>query len=88
MKTHRFTIVASGVDPEPADFEDRFFAAGCNDATITVQQGLILLNFAREAKTSLSAFSSAVADVERAGAKVERIEPENVVSTSEMPNGI
>lgn len=84
MRTHRITIVASGMDPEAEDFEDRFFEAGCDDATISVQKGLVLLDFAREARTFLSALWSAVADVERAGAKIERIEPDYLVSASEI----
>ena len=31
MKTHTFTIIASGLDPEADDFEDRFFDAGCDE---------------------------------------------------------
>ena len=31
MKTHEFTIVASGLDPEMDGYEDRFFEAGCDD---------------------------------------------------------
>ena len=27
MKTHEFTVVASGLDPEAEDFEERFYEA-------------------------------------------------------------
>ena len=84
MKTHEFTIVATGLDPEGEDFEDRFFEAGCGDATIAFQKGAIVLEFAREAPNFLKAVASAIADVERAGARPERVEPDHLVSLSEI----
>ncbi|HEY4941120.1 MAG TPA: hypothetical protein VII56_06805 [Rhizomicrobium sp.] len=84
MKTHEFTIVASGLDPEADDFEDRFYEAGCDDSTISFQKGAIILEFAREAQTFAKALISAFSDVQRAGAKVERIEPDYLVSLSDI----
>ena len=69
-RTHKFTLVASGLDPEANDFEDRFFEAGCDDATISIQKGVILLEFARAAPSFAKALISAIADVQRAGANV------------------
>jgi predicted DNA-binding transcriptional regulator AlpA len=84
MKTHEFTIVASGLDPEAEGFEDRFYEAGCDDATISFQKGVILLEFAREAPSFAKALISGIADVQRAGAEVERIEPDYLVSLSDI----
>ena len=84
MKTHEFTIVASGVDPEAEAFEDRFFESGCDDATISFQKGAIILEFSREAPTFAKALISAFADVQKAGAKVERIEPDYLVNVSDI----
>jgi predicted DNA-binding transcriptional regulator AlpA len=84
MTTHEFTIVASGLDAGADDFEDRFFAAGCDDATISLQKGAIILEFAREAPSFAAALVSAFADVLRAGAEVERIEPDYLVSLSDI----
>ena len=36
MKIFEFRIIASGLDPEAEDFADRFFDAGCDDATLSV----------------------------------------------------
>src|SRR5437763_4127758 len=83
MKTFEFTIVAEGLDPAADDFEDRFFDAGCADATVAFQKGAIVLEFAREAPTFLKAVTSAVADVQQAGATVKRIEPDPLVTLSE-----
>ncbi len=84
MKTYEFTIVASGPDPRADDFEDRFYNAGCDDATISFQKGAIVLEFAREAVTFAKALTSAFSDVQRAGAKVERVEPDYLVSLSDI----
>jgi len=84
MKMHEFTIIASGLNPEADDFEDRFFAAGCDDATLSFQKGVIILEFHREAVSFSRAIASAYEDVLRAGAGVERIEPDHLVSLSEI----
>jgi hypothetical protein len=73
MKTFEFSIIASGLDPEAEDFADRFFNAGCDDATLSFQKGHIILDFAREADSIDAAIVSAVECVAAAGAKVDRI---------------
>jgi hypothetical protein len=84
MKPFNFTIIASGLDPESDDFAERFFEAGCDDATISYQKGAIILEFNREGRSLAHALISAVADVHRAGAKVEHIEPDFLVSLSDI----
>lgn len=84
MNTYQFTIIASGLDPEADDFEDRFFEAGCDDATISVQRGATILEFTREAKSFPHALVSAFLDVQKAGAKVVHFEPDHLVSLSEI----
>jgi hypothetical protein len=84
VKTFEFTIIATGLDPQSADFEDRLYEAGCDDATVSVQKGLIVLDFAREAKNFTHALTSAIANVRQAGARVERVEPDDLVSISDI----
>lgn len=84
MKRHEFSIIASGLDPDAADFDTRFYDAGCDDATIAFQKGHIIVDFAREAGSLPDAIASAVAAVRKAGAKVERVEPDPLVSLSDM----
>ncbi len=86
MKTHEFSIIASGLDPEAEDFESRFYDVGCDDATIAFQKGHIIADFAREAETLEDAIATAVEAVTKAGAKVNRIEPDPLVSLSDMAN--
>jgi hypothetical protein len=84
MKTHEFSIIASGVDPWADDFDTRFYEAGCDDATVAFQKGHIIIDFDREAASLEEAIASAVAAVAKAGAKVERVEPDPLVSLSDM----
>jgi hypothetical protein len=84
MKTFEFSIVASGLDPEAEDFADRFFSAGCDDATISFQKGHIILDFARDDESLAEAIASAAKAVSKAGAQVIRIEPDPLVSLSDM----
>jgi predicted DNA-binding transcriptional regulator AlpA len=84
MKTFEFSIVASGLDPEAEDFADRFFEAGCDDATISFQKGHVIVDFAREASSIDAAICSAVECVEKAGAHVDRVEPDPLVSLSDI----
>lgn len=71
MKTYEFSIVASGLYPQAAAFESRFYDAGCDDATVSFQKGRIILDFARDAETMGAAVSSAVEAVRKAGARIE-----------------
>ena len=84
MKGHQFTIIATGLDAGADDFEDRLFAAGCDDATIAFQRGVIVAEFDRAARTYISALVSAVRDVHRAGATVLHVEPDDLVNLSDI----
>lgn len=84
MKTYNFAIIASGLDPEMDGFEDLFFEAGCDDATISFQKGAIIVEFSREAVTFSAAVISAYTAVLCAGAKVERFEPDHLVSLADI----
>ena len=84
MKAFEFTIIASGLDPEADNFEDIFYEAGCGDATISYQKGCIILEFARKAKDFAHAVISAFEDVQKSGAKIERFEPDYLVTLTDI----
>lgn len=84
MRTFEFSVVASGLDHQADDFESLFYNAGCDDATISFQKGHIIVDFAREASSIDDAISSAVDAVMSAGASVDRVEPDPLVSLSEI----
>lgn len=83
MKIFEFTIIASGFDPE-GEYENALFDAGCDDATISVQKGLLIAEFDREAVSFSRAVASACENVKDAGLRVERVEPDHLVSLSEI----
>lgn len=84
MTMYSFTFVVGDVDPEADDFEDRFFEAGCSDATIALRHGVVVLCFDREADSYVDAVVSAYRDVLNAGASIIRFEPDYLVSASEV----
>jgi predicted DNA-binding transcriptional regulator AlpA len=84
MKTHEFTVIASGFDPASDDFADRLYEAGCDDATISFQKGRTILSFDREAVTFSKAILTAIRNVADAGGRIERVEPDHMVSLSEI----
>lgn len=84
MKTYEFSVIASGLDPEAEDFEARFYDGGCDDAIVAFQKGHVIVDFAREAESIDAAISSAIETVIAVGAKVERVEPDPLVSLAEI----
>lgn len=80
MKVHEFTIIASGFHPDADDVAKIFFEAGCDDAVLAFQKGALILEFDREA----ASFSSAVENVLSTGARIERFEPDHLVSLSDI----
>jgi hypothetical protein len=70
---HEFTILASGPQPDEEAL-DRFYEAGCDDATISWCDGTLRFDFDREASHFTAAVYDAVKAVLRGGAKNVRVE--------------
>lgn len=81
---HEFSIRALGLDPAAEDFEGCFYRAGCDDATIAFQRGVMIIDFSRESNSLEEAIHSAVEAVRSTGATVIRVEPEPLVSLSDI----
>lgn len=84
MTDYEFTIVATGLSLDDDDWQERFFEAGCDDALVAIQRGMFVLRFDREASSFSLAVESAIRDVDAAGAKVVRVEPDPLVSASDI----
>lgn len=84
MRTHSFTFVVEGVDPEDEHLEDKFFDAGCDDATIALMRGMVAVCFDRRADRYVDAVLSAYENVRDAGASVVRFEPDFLVNATEI----
>lgn len=83
---HAFTLVLSGVRELNESMEDALYEAGCDDALLGTRNGVPFLDFDREAASLADAIRSAIRAVERAGlgARVVRVEPDDLVSASEI----
>jgi hypothetical protein len=85
MSGYRFAIViptAPHSHDEMLDATDALGAAGCTDASIRGHSAGMELLFERDANTLEAAISSAVADVERAGYRVLKVELDREAITS------
>ncbi len=76
MTTYDFEVILVPGTEMTEDLADRLFEAGCDDGTPGVQSGVPVVGFSREADSLESAIRSAVADVQKAGCVVERVQIE------------
>ncbi|MCI0457276.1 MAG: hypothetical protein L0Z62_09885 [Gemmataceae bacterium] len=85
-QTYDFTLVLSGVPELTDELTDALFEAGCDDATVGQREGVVFLDFSREARSAREAILSAVAAVEGAGvgARVAHVEPDDLVTMAEI----
>ena len=83
---HSFTLILSGVPDLSEKVVDALYEAGCDDALVGMRDGVVFLDFDREADSFKDAVLSAIADVEGAGiqAKVVRVEPDEIVTMAEI----
>ena len=73
LTEHAFTVCVVGFDLD-GQYEYALHAAGCDDATIVVRDGVMHLDFERTAPSFSDAVGSAMHDVERAGGRILRVE--------------
>lgn len=73
---YEFTVVLGGQDVMTADMAEALYVAGCDDGHPWSSEGAAAVTFDREADCLESAIRSAVADVQKAGFSVKRVEIE------------
>ncbi len=85
-----FALILRGVAELTSAIEDTLFIAGCDDATLSMQYGLLYLEFSRSANSLEDAIISAINDVRKAriGAEVLRVDECNLVTASEIARRI
>lgn len=74
MERHEFQLVLAGVDEMTEGVSSALYEAGCDDGTPFSAGGVAAVGFTREAESLEEAVRSAIADVERAGYTVDRVE--------------
>lgn len=83
---HDFALVVGGVPELTMEVEDALFEAGCDDATLSIQYGLLYMEFSRKTRSLKDALISAIRDVQKAGvgAVVLRVDECNLVTASDI----
>jgi hypothetical protein len=76
MKTYDFSLILSTGTELTETLADALFAAGCDDGSPGSCEGVVSIDFHREAESLETAIRSAVADVQKAGCRVARAEIE------------
>lgn len=86
MPSFNFTLIVEGADLQTDEAQDALFKAGCDDATFGVVDGVQFAEFNREAGSYVQALMSAIAVIQRTikGAHVVRVEPDELVTMSEI----
>jgi hypothetical protein len=77
MNCYDFIVVLKGLDVIDDDLAEALYEAGCDDGSPFSSGGVAAVGFSREADSLESAIRSAVADVQKAGCTVQRIEIES-----------
>jgi hypothetical protein len=76
MKTYEFNVILKGAPEVTDDQADRLFAAGCDDGTPTVCDGVAWIHFDRESPSLEQAIAEALEQVRAAGLQVSKVELE------------
>lgn len=76
MTCYRFVVVLRGLDEIDDDLANALYEAGCDDGSPFSSDGVAAVGFDREADSLESAIRSAVADVQKAGCTVQKVEIE------------
>jgi hypothetical protein len=75
MPTFEFQIVLGNAASMTEEISNRLYDAGCDDGTAFSSDGVAAVGFSREANSLEDAVRSAIADVNKAGFSVARVEP-------------
>jgi hypothetical protein len=76
MKTYDFTLVLSAGTELTEELSETLFVAGCDDGSPGSCEGIVTIDFHREADSLEAAIRSAIADVQKAGCTVAKAEIE------------
>lgn len=85
-----FALIVRGVSELADEVQDALFEAGCDDATVSMQHGLLYIEFSRAAKSLKDAILSAIRDVQRSrlALRVLRVDECDLVTASEIARRI
>jgi len=82
---YAFTLILQGFEQLTSSVEDALYEAGCDDAVLSVGNGISSLEFDREAESFEGAVLSAIQNVASSGvATVVRVESEDLVYVDDI----
>lgn len=86
MKTYSFTIACAPAEEgrDSDQIVDALYEAGCDDALVVERAGAFIVEFDREAATFAKAIFTAFDAICQAGLRPVRIEPDPLVSATEI----
>jgi hypothetical protein len=89
-REYDFILILTGVTELSQHVVDSLFEAGCDDGTISLQWGRVIITFSRTAPSLYAALLSAIRDVRSAGigADVLRIDDCSLVTQAEIARKI
>ena len=79
-----FTLVCDLNGTDATDVAERLYGSGCGDVLVSTQFGRLILAYDREAGNFAGALCSALREAWSLGVRVIRIEPETMVTASEI----
>jgi hypothetical protein len=85
MKVYDFTVILTNGVELTEELADSLFEAGCDDGSPGSCEGIVSIDFHREAESLESAIRSAIADVQKAGCTAESVKIE---ADSVAPQGV
>jgi hypothetical protein len=74
MPTYDFQLVLGGLSSMSEQIADALYESGCDDGTAFSSEGVAAVGFSREADSLEEAVRSAIANVNKAGFVVSRVE--------------
>ncbi len=74
MKEHEFTIVLAGIAEITDEAANALYEVGCDDGSPSSCDGVVSVDFHRDAASLEGAIQSAIADIRKAGFDIERVE--------------
>jgi hypothetical protein len=85
-----FALIVGGVKELTPEVEDALFKHGCDDATLSIQYGMLYVEFSRKAASLKDAILSAIHDVQNAGigAQVLRVDECTLVTMADIARRI
>lgn len=91
MNNYEFTLVLANIHDFDEQLVNRIFEVGCDDASLLTRNGVVYLDFDREAASFSEAVWSAIRQVESIAQpkiRVDSIQPDDLVTVSEIARRI